>query len=58
MIGQGNTEGNATVQNAITALIAQAKDLERAIATLNLKPIKFEGSDSLDAPDKATAGKP
>lgn len=55
MIGQGNTEGNATVQAAIDALIAQAKDLERAIAVLDLKPIKFEGSDSLDAPEKATA---
>lgn len=53
MIGQGNTEGNATVQAAITALVGQAKDLERAIAALELKPIRFEGSDSLDAPDKA-----
>lgn len=53
MIGQGNAEGNATVQAAITALIGQAKDLERAIAALELKPIRFEGSDSLDAPDKA-----
>lgn len=55
MIGQGNTEGNAVVQAAIDALIVQAKDLERAISVLNLKPIKFEGSDSLDAPDKAVA---
>ncbi len=54
MIGQGNAEGNATVQAGITALIAQAKDLERVISTLDLKPIRFEGSDSLDAPDKAT----
>lgn len=55
MIGQGNAEGNATVQAGITALVAQAKDLERAITSLNLKPIKFEGSDSLDAPEKAVA---
>jgi len=55
MIGQGNAEGNATVQAGITALVAQAKDLERAIASLDLKPIKFEGSDSLDAPEKAVA---
>jgi putative iron-regulated protein len=53
MIGQGNAEGNATVQAGITALIAQAKDLERAIDALALKPIRFEGSESLDAPDKA-----
>lgn len=55
MIGQGNAAGNATVQAAIDALVAQAKDLERAITALALKPIKFEGSDSLDAPEKATA---
>lgn len=53
MIGQGNTEGNAVVQQAIDSLVAQAKDLERAIATLELKAIKFEGSESLDSPAKA-----
>jgi putative iron-regulated protein len=52
MIGLDNAEGNATVQAGIDALIAQAKELERAIAILNLKDIKFEGSDSLDNPDK------
>jgi putative iron-regulated protein len=52
MIGLDNPEGNAVIQAAIDALIAQAKELERAIAVLDLKDIKFEGSDSLDAPDK------
>ena len=52
MIGLDNPEGNAVVQAAIDALIAQAKELERAITALDLKDIKFEGSDSLDAPDK------
>ncbi len=52
MIGIDNPEGNAVVQAGIDALIAQAKELERAIAVLDLKDIKFEGSDSLDAPDK------
>ncbi len=56
MIGLDNAEGNATVQAGIDALIAQAKELERAIAVLNLKDIKFEGSDSLDAPDKVGGG--
>jgi putative iron-regulated protein len=51
MIGLGNAEGNATIQAALDALVAQAKELERAIAVLNLRGIKFEGSDSLDAPD-------
>ncbi len=48
MIGQGNKEGNAVVKAAIDSLIAQAKDLERAVASLELKDIKFEGSDSLE----------
>jgi putative iron-regulated protein len=53
MIGDGNKEGNAVVEAAIAALIAQTKELERAIAVLELKPIAFEGSDSLDNPVKA-----
>ncbi|MCC7251016.1 imelysin family protein, partial [Hyphomicrobium sp.] len=52
MIGLDNAEGNAAVQAGIDALIAQAKEFERAIAALDLKGIKFEGSDSLDAPEK------
>lgn len=56
MLGLGNDEGNAAIQAGIDALIAQAKELERAIAVLDLKGIKFEGSDSLDAPEKVGAG--
>jgi len=52
MIGEGNDEGNAVVQHAIDALLDQTKSLERAVATLDLKSIKFEGSDSLDNPGK------
>jgi putative iron-regulated protein len=51
-IGDGNTEGNAAVQAAIEGLIAQTKEIERAIAALKLKPIAFVGSDSLDNPNK------
>ncbi|RFC69680.1 MULTISPECIES: imelysin family protein [Mesorhizobium] len=51
-IGEGNTEGNATVQAAIDALIDQTKSIERAVSSLKLEAIAFEGSDSLDAPDK------
>ena len=50
MIGLGNTEGNAVVQKTIDTLIAQAKELERAIAALDPEGIAFEGSDSLDNP--------
>ncbi|AZO41149.1 peptidase [Mesorhizobium sp. M7D.F.Ca.US.005.01.1.1] len=51
-IAEGNTQGNATVQAAIDALIDQTKSIERAVGTLKLNAIAFEGSDSLDAPDK------
>jgi putative iron-regulated protein len=52
MIGEDNTEGNETVNAATGALIAQAKEFERAIAALNLATIQFEGSDSLQEPAK------
>jgi putative iron-regulated protein len=52
MIGEGNEEGNKVVQDVVDALLAQTKAIERAVATLDLKTIEFEGSDSLDAPDK------
>lgn len=51
-IGEGNAEGNATVQAAIDALVDQTKSIERAVTALKLDAIAFEGSDSLDAPDK------
>ncbi|MGH6760617.1 MAG: imelysin family protein [Phyllobacterium sp.] len=50
-IGEGNAEGNATVQAAIDALVDQTKSIERAVVSLKLDSIDFEGSDSLDSPD-------
>jgi len=50
MIGEGNTEGNRVVQDAIDALIAQTRGVERAVALLKLD-VTVEGSDSLDNPD-------
>jgi len=52
MIAEKNTKGNAVVQAAIDALVAQTKALEKAVKALGLKPIAFEGSDSLDDPSK------
>lgn len=51
-IGEGNAEGNAAVQAAIDGLIDQTRSIERVVAVLKLDSIAFEGSDSLDAPDK------
>lgn len=50
-IGEGNAEGNATVQTAIDSLVDQTKSIERVLAALDLEKIEFEGSDSLDDPD-------
>src|SRR3546814_6466243 len=48
MIGEGNAEGNAVVEKVVQALTIQTRSIERAVATLDLSPIEFEGSDSLD----------
>lgn len=51
MIAEGNEAGNAAVQAAIDALIAQTRSIERVIAALDLDGIALEGSDSLDNPN-------
>lgn len=51
MIGEGNAEGNATVQAAIDGLIDQTKTIERIVASQDLGVVEFEGSDSLDNPE-------
>jgi putative iron-regulated protein len=51
-IGEGNADGNAAVQAAIDALVDQTKSIERVVDVLKLDAIAFEGSDSLDSPDK------
>ena len=51
LIGAGNAEGNAVIQTAIDALIAQTRNIERAVAAVGLDPIELEGSDSLDNPN-------
>jgi putative iron-regulated protein len=52
MIGAGNAEGNARIQAAVDALVDQTRSIERAIGVLGLESVAFEGSDSLDAPEK------
>jgi putative iron-regulated protein len=52
LIGAGNREGNAKVKAAIDALVAQTRAIEQAVTVLGLDSIGFEGSDSLDAPEK------
>lgn len=52
MIGAGNASGNAKVRAAIDALVAQTRGIEQAVSALGLEQVAFEGSDSLDAPQK------
>ena len=42
--------GDAAAE-AVDALIAQTRSIERAVSALGLDAIAFEGSDSLDNPD-------
>jgi putative iron-regulated protein len=51
MIGEDNPKGNALVQAAIDALLEQTKAIEKIVVALDLGPLAFEGSDSLDDPD-------
>ncbi len=52
MLAEGNAEGAATIQALIDRLTDQTKTLERIVAELKLDRVAFEGSDSLDAPEK------
>ena len=52
MIGEGNATGNKKVLDAVNALTTQTKSIEKAVKVLGLSSIDFEGSDSLDAPEK------
>ncbi len=52
MLAPGNDAGNALIQGAVDNLVEQARTTERLVASLGLTGIEFEGSDSLDAPQK------
>ena len=51
MLAEGDADGNKVIQDAVDALTAQTKSLEKAVAALGLGGIDFEGSDSLDNPE-------
>jgi Uncharacterized iron-regulated protein len=50
MLAPGNAQGEEVIMNVVNALIAQTRDIERAITALGLEGISLEGSDSLDNP--------
>jgi putative iron-regulated protein len=49
MLAADNAEGNAMLQAAIDALVAQTRAIEQVVAALDLE-VQVEGSDSLDDP--------
>ena len=51
MLGESNPEGNALVDDAVQALVAQTRIIERAAVALGVDSLELEGSDSLDDPD-------
>jgi putative iron-regulated protein len=50
MLAADNAEGNAMLQEAIDALVAQTRAVEEVVAALGVS-VTVEGSDSLDNPD-------
>ena len=50
MLGESNPAGNTLVSDAIEALVAQTRALERAAVALGIESLEIEGSDSLDNP--------
>ncbi len=51
MLAAGNKEGEALIMGGVDALVTQTQSVQRAIATLGLQAVAFEGSDSLDNPN-------
>lgn len=52
MIGSGNKQGNAVIQDVVDTLVAQTKQIESVASALKLPKLEIEGSDSLDSPEK------
>ena len=50
MLGLGNDAGKELIEGAVSALVAQTRSIERAVAALGLETVAVEGSDSLDNP--------
>ena len=52
MLGEGDKYGNQLLQDVIDSLKDQTRTIEKLITALELNSIEFEGSDSLDNPEK------
>jgi putative iron-regulated protein len=52
MLATGDKGGNKLVQDVVDGLKNQTRTIEKLVAALDLNLIEFEGSDSLDSPEK------
>ena len=52
MLATGDKAGNKLIQEVVDRLKDQTRIIEKLVAELNLNSIEFEGSDSLDDPEK------
>lgn len=51
MLAPGNVAGEALIMAAVDRLVAQTRNIERAVTVLDLTDVAIEGSDSLDDPN-------
>lgn len=51
MLERGNVAGENLIMSAVDALVAQTREIERAVVVLTSGEIEVEGSDSLDNPE-------
>jgi len=52
MLGEGDKDGNQVIRDVVDSLKDQTRTIEKLVAVLDLNLIEFEGSDSLDSPEK------
>ena len=52
MLATGDKGGNKLIQDVVDGLKNQTRTIEKLVAALDLNLIEFEGSDSLDSPEK------
>jgi len=50
MLERGNQAGEMLIMGGVKGLIDQTRTIERIVTALQLEPVEFEGSDSLDNP--------
>lgn len=53
LIAEGNEAGNAKVEAAVQALMAQTRAIEQVVAALGLESLPFGSSEALDSPEGA-----